>query len=52
MTFTKCKTSFKAVGSYDQSREIKQPVTCPHCGELNEVDWPMSAAVAGRPNRS
>ena len=38
---TKCRKTFIVHGNRGNMREVDQPVTCPYCGELNEVLWPV-----------
>jgi DNA-directed RNA polymerase subunit RPC12/RpoP len=38
---TKCRKTFTVHGNRGSMREVDQPVTCPYCGEPNEVLWPM-----------
>lgn len=40
---TKCGELIVVTGSSDGSREVSQGLTCPTCGEPNEVMWPMGA---------
>jgi hypothetical protein len=40
---TKCHQCIKIEGPRDSTIEVSQPVTCPYCGEPNQVDWPMGA---------
>lgn len=47
---TKCKKSFTVDGPNDGSRQIAQGVTCPHCKEPNEVDWPMNMGFEATPS--
>ena len=37
----KCGVSLTVEGSGSRFREVAQPVTCPKCGEKNELLWPM-----------
>jgi phage FluMu protein Com len=37
----KCRKTFIVHGNRGNMREVDQPVTCPYCGELNEVLWPV-----------
>ena len=39
----KCHQCIKIEGPHESTKEVSQPVTCPYCGEPNEVDWPMGA---------
>src|SRR5580704_2463685 len=39
----KCHQCIKIEGPRESTKEVSQPVTCPFCGEPNEVDWPMGA---------
>jgi DNA-directed RNA polymerase subunit M/transcription elongation factor TFIIS len=41
VTCTKCQRAFKVSGSLSRMKEVPQGVTCPFCGESNEVMWPM-----------
>jgi DNA-directed RNA polymerase subunit RPC12/RpoP len=41
-----CRKAFKAVGYTDGSTEHPHGIRCPHCGEPNEVEWPMNTDVA------
>ena len=43
-----CKTCgrwFRASGECDNTKQVPHTVTCPNCGETNEVDWPMNLEV-------
>ena len=41
VVYAKCRKTFTVHGNRGNMREVDQPVTCPYCGELNEVSWPM-----------
>lgn len=40
-----CKRWFRASGEWDNTREVPHSVTCPNCGEVNEVYWPFNMEV-------
>jgi DNA-directed RNA polymerase subunit RPC12/RpoP len=42
---TKCQEAFTVHGNRGNMREVDQPVTCPYCGELNEVLWPVDMGL-------
>jgi phage FluMu protein Com len=44
---TKCDKVFKASGGHGQMKKVAHSVTCPYCGEPNEVQWPIDADVKG-----
>ena len=40
---TRCGKTITVSGHNTGAKEVKQKVTCPGCGEPNEVKWPMDA---------
>jgi hypothetical protein len=51
ITCTKCRKTFTVSGPYSGAKEVPQPVTCPFCGEPNEVKWPMDAGFTTIPKK-
>jgi hypothetical protein len=51
ITCKKCISTFKVCGSYSVAKEIPHGITCPFCGEYNEVMWPMGTTIATNPKR-
>ncbi len=49
VTCTRCQKPFKAVGSHSQMKEVSHRLTCPNCGEPNDVMWPMDMSVTAKP---
>lgn len=42
---TKCSQRFKATGPTSKVKEKIHSITCPYCGEKNDVLWPMDASI-------
>ena len=42
---SKCESWLRVSGEWDSTREVSHTVTCPNCGEQNEVEWPMNMEV-------
>ena len=51
ITCTKCRKTFTVSGPYSSAKEVAQGVTCPFCGELNEVKWPMDTGFTTIPKK-
>lgn len=49
ITCTKCRKTFTVSGPYSSAKQVPQGVTCPFCGEANDVLWPMDTAVTTIP---
>jgi hypothetical protein len=47
----KCRKTFKVSGSHSKAKDVPHSVTCPFCGEPNEVMWPMDAGFSTIPER-
>lgn len=46
---TKCRKSFTLGGEQTSSKMVTEGVTCPFCGEPNEVEWPFGAGWTKTP---
>jgi len=42
---SKCESWFRVSGEWDNTREVPHTVTCPNCGEANEIEWPVNLEV-------
>jgi hypothetical protein len=51
ITCTKCRKTFTVSGPYSSAKEVPQPVTCPFCGEPNDVKWPMDTGLTTIPTK-
>jgi hypothetical protein len=51
ITCTKCRKTFTVSGPYSGAKEVPQPVTCPFCGESNDVRWPMDTGFTTIPKK-
>ncbi len=51
VTCTKCQKTFKVSGPYSTTKGVPQGVTCPFCGESNEVMWPMDTGFTTIPTK-
>ena len=46
-----CRKTFTVSGPYSSAKEAPQSVTCPFCGEPNEVKWPMDTGFTTIPKK-
>jgi DNA-directed RNA polymerase subunit RPC12/RpoP len=51
ITCMKCRKTFTVSGSYSSAKEVSRGVTCPYCGETNNVRWPMDNGVTTIPQK-
>jgi len=35
-----CSKKFAVIGNWGTTNPVKQGITCPHCGQPSEVQWP------------
>jgi hypothetical protein len=49
ITCTKCRKTSTVCGPYSSAKEVPQGVTCPFCGEANDVKWPMDGGFTTIP---
>jgi len=51
ITCTKCRKTFTVSGPYSSVKEVPHGVTCPFCGEANELMWPMDTGFTTIPKQ-
>jgi DNA-directed RNA polymerase subunit RPC12/RpoP len=51
ITCTTCRKTFKVSGPYSVIKQVAHGVTCPFCGEQNEVMWPMDTGLTTIPEK-
>lgn len=51
ITCKKCRKTFTVSGPFSRAKEVPQGVTCPFCGEPNDVKWPMDTGFTTIPKK-
>ena len=47
----KCRKTFTVSGPFSNAKEVPQGVTCPFCGELSELKWPIDTGFTTIPKK-